>query len=99
MDDLVRAYLDGSSIDALAGRFELHRTTIMDHLERRGVDRRKVARKMTDGSVRDAAKRYEAGGSLKVVAAQYGVDARTLAREFRRAGVPIRPRRGWSPST
>ena len=54
---------------------------------------------MTDRSVREAAKRYGSGESLKVVAVQFDVDAKTLAREFRRAGVPIRPRRGWPPST
>jgi hypothetical protein len=95
----VSAYLEGSSIDALAAWRGVNRTTIISHLERRGVARRKVVRKMTDRTVGQAAKRYASGRSLKVVAAQFDVDARTLARGFRRAGVPIRPRRGWSPST
>ena len=60
--------------------------------------RRRVVRKMTDLSVHRAATRYESGESLKVVAAQFGVDARTLAREFKRAGIKTRPRRGWPPS-
>ena len=50
---------------------------------------------MTDRTVRQAAIRYRRGESLKVVATKFGVDARTLAREFRRAGVQIRQRRGW----
>jgi hypothetical protein len=36
--------------------------------------------------------------SLADVAAGYGIDAQTVANRFRRAGIPIRPRRGWSVS-
>jgi AraC-like DNA-binding protein len=50
---------------------------------------------MTDRSVRQAAELYRAGASLEVVATRFGVHARTLAREFERAGVQTRPRRGW----
>ncbi len=97
VDKLVGAYLDGSSIDALATSIGVNRTTIITHLDRRGIARRRSVRKMTDRSVRQAAKRYEAGESLKVVASRFDVDARTLAREFRRAGIETRPRRGWHP--
>lgn len=96
VDDLVREYEAGSSIDSLAAQLGVHRTTIISHFDRRGVKRRRVARKMTDHSVLQAAKRYDTGESLKVVAARFGVDAATLAREFKRAGIPTRPRRGWS---
>lgn len=95
---LVSAYLAGSTIDSLAEQLSVHRTTIIDHLDRRGIERRRVVRKMTGQSVRQATRRYESGDSLKAVASQFDIDARTLAREFRRAGVPIRPRRGWSSS-
>ena len=91
-----RATSTASSIDSLARRSS-HRTTVIHHLERRGVHAPAICRKMTDRSVRQAATRYESGESLMVVAARFGVDARTLAREFKRAGVPIRPRRGWPP--
>lgn len=97
VDALVRDYLAGSSIDTLSMQFGVNRTTIIQHLDRRGVERRKSVRKMTDRSVRQAAGHYSAGASLKVVAGQFDVDARTLAREFNVAGVPIRPRRGWPP--
>jgi hypothetical protein len=99
IDDLVTAYLKGSSIDSLVAQSGVSRTTIIVHLDRRGIQLRKVVRKMTDRMVRCAATRYSKGGSLKVVAAQFDVDARTLSRELRRAGVPIRSRRGWPPST
>lgn len=98
IDEFVREYVAGASIDSLAGRLGLHRTTIIGHLDRRGIERRKVVRKMTDRIVQRAATRYSQGLSLKAVAAQFEVDPSTLTREFRRAGVPIRPRRGWPPS-
>ncbi len=99
IDELVRDYVAGSSIDSLAERLHVHRTTIISHLDRRGIKRRRNVRKMTDRSVRQAAKRYASGESLKVVAIRFDVDARTLAREFKRAGIEIRTRRGWHPLT
>jgi hypothetical protein len=64
------------------------------HLDRAGIARRRVVRKMTDESVALAAARYEQGASLAVVASEFGVHQRTLAMELRRAGVLIRPRHG-----
>jgi len=95
VDDLVRDYVAGSSIDSLAAQFEVHRTTVISHLDHRGIERRKSVRKMTDQAVLQAASHYRLGDSIKSVADAFGVDARTLAREFRAAGVPVRPRRGW----
>lgn len=76
----------------------MNRTTIIDHLDRRGIERRRSVRKMTDRSVREAALRHEEGGSLKTVAIRFEVDAKTLAREFERAGVRTQRRRGWPRS-
>jgi len=95
IDALVGLYRNGSSIDALARRYQLHRTTIIHHLDLAGVARRRVIRKMTDETVARADARYEQGASLAVVANEFGVRQRTLARELRRAGTSIRPRRGW----
>ena len=96
IDELIRHYGKGASIDALARRYEVHRTTVISHLDRAGAARRRLVRKMTADSVGRAAKRYREGASLAVVAQEFGVHDRTLAREFRRAGVAIRPRRGWN---
>lgn len=54
---------------------------------------------MTDRSVRQAASHYQSGESLKVVAARFDVDAKTLASEMKRSGIEIRSRRGWHPRT
>jgi AraC-like DNA-binding protein len=94
-DDLVSSHRTGKSIDSLAHRFRVHRTTILRHLDRRGVPRPPDMRKMTDHTIRQAATRYQTGESLTSVAADFGVSARTLAREFKQAGVQIRQRRGW----
>ena len=74
----------------------VNRATIIKHLDQDSVPRRRVVRKMTDAQVTEAAARYRDGHSLATVADEFNVDARTLGREFRRAGVPIRPRRGWT---
>ena len=50
---------------------------------------------MTDALVTQACERYDQGLSLADVAAEFGIHERTLAREFRRVWIPIRPRRGW----
>jgi len=97
VDEVVESHRSGASIDSLANRFGVHRTTILHHLDRRGVPRPRATRIMTDRTVRQAGVRYRKGESLKVVAAQFGVDAKTLAREFDRASIQARPRRGWPP--
>ncbi len=96
IEQLIQDYREGASIDGLARRYEIHRTTVIRHLDQAGIARRRVVRKMTDESVAQAAVRYEQGASLAVVAGEFGVHQRTLARELRRAGSLIRPRLGWT---
>jgi transposase-like protein len=95
VDDITRNYANGRSIDDLARSYGVHRTTIIKHLHQR-APRRRVVRKMTDALVAQAAAMYIVGHSLATVANRFKVDTRTLGREFRKAGVPIRPRRGWT---
>jgi hypothetical protein len=99
VDELVSAYVAGSSIDALAARLGVNRTTIISHLDRRGVERRNVVRKMTDRSVGQAGKCYEAGESLKVVAVWFGVDSKNACPRVPTRRPPDPSRRGWPPST
>jgi len=79
----------------LAQTFGAHRTTVLAHLERQGIDRRRCVRRLTDAEIETAASFYRDAHSLKTTAIQFAVDAETLRREFRKAGVDVRPRRGW----
>ncbi len=91
---LAEFYRRGLSIDELANRYRVHRTTVIHHLNTQGVPRRRIVRKLCDDQVLKAAELYEIGLSLARVAAAFGVREATLTREFRATGVPIRPRRG-----
>ena len=95
-DELVRRYRAGESINGLARELGVHRTTVVNHLDRAGVTRRRVARKLTDSAIALAAAQYREGASLAIVAEEFGVHVRTLAKELRRAGTQIRPRPGWA---
>jgi 5'-3' exonuclease len=53
-------------------------------------------RKMSEDDIGEAARRYRTGDSLAKVAFAFDVDAKTVRRELHRAGVAIRPRRGWT---
>jgi Transposase len=92
---LVDHYQAGATITQLVELFRISRTTVMAHLDRRGVQRRAVAKQWDHKKLASAARSYAAGSSLATIAAQFGLDPSTVANRFRRAGVPIRPRRGW----
>ena len=96
VSDICASYIGGSSIDELARSHGVHRTTIITHLDQRGVPRRRVVRKMTDALVAEAAVEYLDGHSLATVANKFNVAIRTLRREFRKAGITTRPRQGWT---
>lgn len=98
-DEVVRMladYVAGQSVGQLAKSHRLHRTTVLEHLERNGIDRRPHIRKLTDKQVARAAQLYATGFSLVDVAKQFNVNAATIRREFAKAGIAVRPRRGWA---
>jgi predicted DNA-binding protein YlxM (UPF0122 family) len=97
--NLLVRYTDGTSVRSLADEYRIHRTTVMDHLERSGVPRRRCVRSLTDEQVAEASLYYAQGESLAVVASRYVVSARTIAREFEQAGIPTRLRNGWVTPT
>ena len=75
--------------------FGIHRTTVAGHLDRHRVARHNEQRAWDDEILNQAAEVYATGRSLADVADQFGVDAQTVANRVRRAGVALRPRRGW----
>jgi AraC-like DNA-binding protein len=95
VDALVDLYQAGATITQLVERFRISRTTVMAQLDRRGVQRRAVAKQWDHKQLASAARSYADGSSLATIAAQFGLDPSTVANRFRQAGIPIRPRRGW----
>ena len=96
VDDLIAACQAGATISQLAVEFGIHRTTVTGHLDRHGVPRHSEQTAWGDRTLKEAAEMYAAGLSLADVGEQFGIDAQTVANRFRRAGVAVRPRRGWT---
>jgi DNA-directed RNA polymerase specialized sigma24 family protein len=82
----------GAPIDELATSFGIHRTTVMTHLDRASAERRTG---LIQRHLNEARGLYESGLSLAHVAKHFGVDAETVRRTFKNAGISLRPRRGW----
>jgi len=78
-------------INDLAVVFGVSRTTVMSQLDRAGVERRSG---VIDRHLVEARDLYGRGWSLVRVGEHFNVDAGTVWRAFRRAGVPTRPRAG-----
>ena len=87
---VVRGYRSGETIDALAERLGIHRTTVMAVLERRRVPRRRQGQVLSAAQVERAVALYGSGLSLKAVAGELGADWRVVTRALRDAGVVIR---------
>jgi len=96
IDDLIAAYQAGATISQLAADYGVHRTTVAEHLDRHGVPRHHERTAWDADILNEAAELYATGLSLAGVAHQFGIDAQTVANRFRRAGVAVRPRRGWT---
>ena len=92
---LVTEYVQGQSVAQLSRSWKIHRTTVMDHLERNDTPRRPHRRKMTDAQVEQAAERYQAGESLAKLGIRYDVDPQTVSRELKKIAVKIRPPGRW----
>src|SRR5262249_43349358 len=92
VSELITMHEHGVPIDELASVFGVHRTTVMTHLGRAGVERRTG---LIDRHLDEARNLYESGSSLARVAEHFGVDGETVRRAFRNAGIALRPRRGW----
>jgi transposase len=91
---LVTAYGEGLSVREVARLFDVHPTTVLA-LQRAEVSRRPHLRKLSNDDVHFAAECYRNGESLETVAGRFDVNAATIRREFTKAGIPVRTRRGW----
>lgn len=82
INELVKAYRAGSSAQVLADQFVIHRTTVLLHLERRGVPRRVNKRKMNDEQAEEMKQLRRLGLSYNELGRRYGVSADTVKREI-----------------
>jgi IS30 family transposase len=87
---LAEQYRVGMSALELAREYKMHRQTVMRHLEREGVTVRRQL-KMTPQLVDRAKKLYAQGQTLVMIGKQLGVEASTLGKALKRAGVTLRP--------
>jgi hypothetical protein len=92
VSELIAMHERGVPIDELASVFDIHRTTVMTHLDRAGLERRAGR---IDRHLNEARGLYESGSSLAGIAEHFGVDAETVRQAFKDAGISMRPRRGW----
>ncbi len=88
--DLVAAYLAGVSVPQLSERYEIHRTTVVAHLDRLGVARRGNQCKLTDEDVREAVRLYQRGWSTLRLGQHFNVNPETARKALHRAGLTLR---------
>lgn len=93
---LIDAYRLGATVKDLACEYGVHRATVMDHLRRNEIPRRSDTRRWTPDQLREATDLYHQGNSIRVLGERYHLDPSTVARRLRRAGVQLRPRRGFA---
>jgi hypothetical protein len=82
VDYMVAKYQAGSTIKDLVVDMGIHRTTIMDHLEKRGIPRRGHKRKLNDEIALEAKNLRDLGFSYYELARKYNVSADTIKREI-----------------
>jgi len=87
---LIQLYTQGELIDALAAQFH-SRTTVMKHVERAGVPRR---RNLLTQRINEARQLYNQGWSLATIGQHLGVNASTVWHALRKAKVPMRDTHG-----
>jgi len=83
IERLIAAYADGNSVFRLAARFNIHRTTVLAHLGRNGVPRRRMGPKLSDADVDEAAILYRDGLSLELIGHRFLVAPDTVAWALR----------------
>ena len=90
--ELIAAYKMGVPINELARQFVIHRSTVLDHVNRAGTKRRYPALGRLE--VEEASQLYRAGKSLREVGKHFGVHASTVGQYLVRAGIKLRDCQG-----
>jgi DNA-directed RNA polymerase specialized sigma24 family protein len=88
-------YEQGRPIDELAAHFGIHRSTVLDHLNRSTAKRRYPA--LDERRIKLAIERYGAGLSLREVGITLDVHASTVRQALIKSGVSLRDPHGRTP--
>ena len=86
--DLVTSYQAGTTVDDLAATYQINRTTVLAHLKRQGVKRRRSRLQRVD--IDKAVHLYAAGHSVDSVARELRVGSTTVRRVLKARGVELR---------
>ena len=93
VDQIVTAYLAGTTIRQISRDLDMHRTTVDNCLKREGVKRPRQP-VLSEADLESAEAAYRAGDSWITIAKRFDVDPATIGYHLKRRGVPMRPRRG-----
>ena len=93
VQELIQGYADAVPVDHLATQFGVDQSTVQKHARRHDLPRRSP--RLGPNQSAEAAQLYLEGQSLAKLAMHFGVATDTVALALRRAGVTLRPRRGW----
>jgi transposase len=89
MSKLIKEYEQGALVKELAERFGVHRVTVTALLERHEVELRRSG--LVSEVIPIVARMYSRGWSCARLGELFGVDASTVWRALRVAGVKMRP--------
>ncbi len=88
IEELIAAYLAGSTALTLAGKYSIHRTTVLALLERHQVSRR--GRVLTPDHIERAVSSYASGRSCASIAKELQVNPETVRQALLKTGVVMR---------
>jgi helix-turn-helix, Psq domain len=91
IDELVRCWEAGTGVVKLAAQFGIHRYTVLQRLQARGID---TTEKLSPDELVEAAELYVVGWSLARLADKYGISDGTVRARLLEVGVTMRRRKG-----
>lgn len=93
VEELLQGYREGVPINDLSAQFGIHRSTLLEHLNRADLPRRRYPALQGD-ELKEARRLYESGQSAATVAEHFAIDASTVYRTLKREGVQMRDPQG-----
>ena len=87
---LIADYRAGELVNDLVNAYGIHRSTVLDHLKRQGVRRRRS--RLTIPDIEKIVGLYASGESVETIAVELRIGATTVRRALVKAGVELRRR-------